>query len=101
MTLCWTEGQARLAYDEQAGTPTEITVPLGDVTGLTASDWASSTLRSGGASYEVYLAEGVGGMNVVADAGGSTAYTCDPGTATGSLAALNEAAIYAVSSKEN
>lgn len=101
MTLCWTEDQARLAYDTQAGTPVEVSVPLGDVTGLTASDWASSTLRAGGASYEVYLANGVGGMNVIAGAGGSAAYTCDPGTATGSLAALNEAAIHAISSKEN
>jgi len=101
MTLCWTEGQARLAYDTQAGNPAQVTVPLGDVTGLTASDWASSTLRADGASYEVYLAGGVGGMNVIADAGGSTAYTCDPGTTTGALAALNAAAIHAVSSKEN
>lgn len=101
MTLCWTEDQVRLAYDTQARTPAEVTVPLGDVTGLTASDWASSTLRAGGVSYEVYLAGGVGGLNVIADAGGSTAYTCDPGSTTGALAALNEAAIHAVSSKEN
>lgn len=52
---------------------------MGDVTGQTASDWASSTLRGPGSNSEVYLS----------------------GQAGGSLAALNAAAIYAPTSKEN
>jgi len=101
LSLCWTPQQARLAYDKKPGLPAEVSVPLGDVTGLTASDWASSTLHGPGSSYEVYLSGQAGGMNQIQDSGGSTSFTCTFGTANGSLAALNDAAIYAPTSKEN
>ncbi|NIZ13392.1 hypothetical protein [Phaeobacter sp. HF9A] len=101
LELCWTPQEARLAYDKEPGLPAEVSVPLGDVTGLTASDWASSTLRGIGASYEVYLSGGVAGMNLIRDDGGTTSYACASGTANGSLAALNDAALYAPTTKEN
>ncbi|CUH53058.1 hypothetical protein SAMN04488037_103309 [Shimia marina] len=101
LALCWTPQQARLAYDKAPGGPAEVVVPLGDVTGLTSSDWASSTLISVGGSYEVYLSGQIAGLNLIWDGGGSTSYTCATGSVNGSLAELNEAAIYAPSSKED
>lgn len=101
LALCWTPQQARLAYDKAPGRLAEVGVPLGDVTGLTSSDWASSTLISVGASYEVYLSGQIAGLNLIRDGGSPTSYTCATGTVTGSLANLNEAAIYAPSSKED
>lgn len=101
LSLCWSPQQARLTYDKKPGLPAEISVPLGDVTGLTAPDWASSTLRGQGASYEVYLSGQAGGMNQIQDGGSTSSFTCTFGTVNGSLAALNDAAIYAPTSKEN
>ena len=101
LSLCWTPQQARLTYDKEPGLPAEVSVPLGDVTGLAASDWASSTLRGHGSSYEVYLSGQAGGMNRIQDGGGSSSFACAFGTVTGSIAALNDAAIHAPSSKEN
>ncbi|MDE4205518.1 hypothetical protein PXK30_22405 [Phaeobacter gallaeciensis] len=100
LSLCWTPQQARLTYDKKPDLPAEVRVPLGDVTGLTASDSASSTLRGPGASYEVYVSGQVGGMNQIQDGGGSSSFACTFGTVSGSLAALNDAAIYAPTSKE-
>lgn len=101
LSLCWTPQQARLAYDKEPGVPAEVSVPLGDVTGLTSSDWASSTLISVGGSYEVYLSGQVAGLNLIRDGGSPTSYSCATGTVNGSPADLNAAAIYAPSSKED
>jgi len=101
LELCWTPQDARLAFEKEPGFAAEVSVPLGDVTGLTARDWASSTLRGVGASYEVYASGQVAGMNLIRDGGGTSSYTCATGTVNGSLAALNDAALYAPASKEN
>jgi len=101
LELCWTPQDARLAFEKEPGLPAEVSVPLGDVTGLTANDWASSTLRGVGASYEVYVSGQIAGMNLIRDGGGASSYTCATGTVNGSLAELNEAALYAPASKEN
>lgn len=101
LELCWTPQDARLAFEKEPGLAAEVSVPLGDVTGLTASDWASSTLRGVGASYEVYVSGQIAGVNLIRDGGGTSSYTCATGTVNGSLAALNDAALYAPASKEN
>ncbi len=74
---------------------------IGDGTGQTANDWASSTLRGPGSNSEVHLCGQAGGTNQIGDDGGSSSFTCTTGTANGSLAALNDAEIYAPTSKEN
>lgn len=101
LALCWPPQQARLAYDKEPEVPAEVGVPLGDVTRLTSSDWASSTLISVGESYEVYLSGQMAGLNLIRDGGGPTSYACATGTVNGSLADLNGAAIYAPNSKED
>ena len=101
LELCWTPQDARLAFEKEPGFAAEVSVPLGDVTGLTARDWASSSLHGVGSSYEVYVSGQIAGMNQIRDGGGTSSYTCATGTVNGSLAELNEAALYAPASKEN
>lgn len=92
VTLCW-DKEARLILEGN-----EVRTQLGDVLAMDAPDWTASTLSQNEKQYEVFHAEGLGGVTLYENNTQSRAIMCDPDTVTQTLSDLNKAAIMTPSS---
>ncbi|SFQ79516.1 hypothetical protein [Donghicola eburneus] len=87
VTLCWGK-EARLNLEGY-----EVRTSLGDVLAMDAPDWTASTLSQNEKQYEVFHAEGLGGVTLYENNSQTRVVMCDPDTVTQTLSDLNKAAI--------
>lgn len=95
VALCWGK-EARLILEGY-----EVRTPLGDVLAMDAPDWTASTLSQNGKQYEVFHAEGLGGVTLYENNIQTRVVMCDPDTVTQTLSDLNRVAILTPSSGGN